>query len=201
MTRAQIADPDLGGHAARQPGRIRPCVRCNQLCNVRDNRNPIVSCIGQPSSGHEVDEPHLAGTSDHQPACARRRWRPGRARGRGPRRRARPSGDARGTVRPPGGDGEHRRRRRRARFAYGADGLVGTGGRATRGDGRARPRDRPIRSGRPRWPGDHRHRFGSRPADHGRGSGGGRLDDGRRRSCWPRKSEGSTTWSRAELWP
>ena len=66
MTRAQIAEPDLGVHAAGEPGRIRPCVRCNQLCNVRDNRNPIVSCIGQPSSGHEVDEPHVAGTSEHQ---------------------------------------------------------------------------------------------------------------------------------------
>lgn len=66
MTRAQIAEPDLGVHAADEPGRIRPCVRCNQLCNVRDNRNPIVSCIGQPSSGHEVDEPHVAGRSEHQ---------------------------------------------------------------------------------------------------------------------------------------
>ena len=66
MTRAQIAEPDLGGYAASTPGRIRPCVRCNQLCNVRDNRNPIVSCIGQPSSGHEIDEPHDQGRSDHR---------------------------------------------------------------------------------------------------------------------------------------
>ena len=64
MNRAQIAEPDLGARADAGAGRIRPCVRCNQLCNVRDNRNPIVTCIGQPSSGHEVDEPHVAGRSD-----------------------------------------------------------------------------------------------------------------------------------------
>ncbi|MCI2423950.1 mycofactocin system FadH/OYE family oxidoreductase 1 [Saccharopolyspora sp. K220] len=56
MTRAQIADPELveffrAGH----PERVRPCVLCNQKCMVRDNRNPIVSCIGEPSSGHETD--------------------------------------------------------------------------------------------------------------------------------------------------
>lgn len=54
MTRAQIAEPRLvelvrAGHSDR----IRPCVLCNQKCRVRDNRNPIVSCIGEPFSGHE----------------------------------------------------------------------------------------------------------------------------------------------------
>jgi 2,4-dienoyl-CoA reductase (NADPH2) len=37
--------------------RIRPCIRCNQTCQVRDARNPIVSCVGEPSSGHESDDP------------------------------------------------------------------------------------------------------------------------------------------------
>ncbi|MER7012804.1 mycofactocin system FadH/OYE family oxidoreductase 1 [Saccharopolyspora sp. NPDC000359] len=57
MTRAQIAEPRLvelvrSGH----PGQVRPCVLCNQKCRVRDNRNPIVSCIGEPFSGHEATE-------------------------------------------------------------------------------------------------------------------------------------------------
>ncbi|MFI0468353.1 mycofactocin system FadH/OYE family oxidoreductase 1 [Saccharopolyspora sp. 5N102] len=61
MTRAQIAEPRLvelvrAGH----PERIRPCVLCNQKCRVRDNRNPIVSCIGEPFSGHESSAPEPA---------------------------------------------------------------------------------------------------------------------------------------------
>jgi 2,4-dienoyl-CoA reductase (NADPH2) len=58
MTRAQIADPDLVTKlAARTPERIRPCIRCNQTCQVRDVRNPIVTCVGEPTSGHELDDP------------------------------------------------------------------------------------------------------------------------------------------------
>ena len=62
MTRAQIADSELvskvrWGHAAR----VRPCVLCNQACRVRDNRNPLVSCVADPGSGHETDEPVLVG--------------------------------------------------------------------------------------------------------------------------------------------
>ncbi|MGH9272543.1 MAG: 2,4-dienoyl-CoA reductase, partial [Ilumatobacteraceae bacterium] len=58
MTRAQIADPDLvakvrAGHADR----IRPCTRCNQVCQVRDARNPLVTCIGEPSAGRETEDP------------------------------------------------------------------------------------------------------------------------------------------------
>ena len=45
-----------GARAAR-PGRIRPCVLCNQTCRVRDVRNPIVTCIGDPRSGHETHRP------------------------------------------------------------------------------------------------------------------------------------------------
>ncbi|MEV0701988.1 mycofactocin system FadH/OYE family oxidoreductase 1 [Saccharopolyspora sp. NPDC050389] len=64
MTRAQIAEPRLvelvrAGHADR----IRPCVLCNQKCRVRDNRNPIVSCIGEPFSGHESSAPEPAPTA------------------------------------------------------------------------------------------------------------------------------------------
>jgi 2,4-dienoyl-CoA reductase (NADPH2) len=58
MTRAQIADPAVVRHVRDgHPERVRPCVLCNQACRVRDNRNPIVSCIGEPSSGHETRDP------------------------------------------------------------------------------------------------------------------------------------------------
>ncbi|MFI6149226.1 mycofactocin system FadH/OYE family oxidoreductase 1 [Streptomyces sp. NPDC051109] len=55
MTRAQIADPEFvrklaAGHADR----IRPCTLGNQRCQVRDNRNPVVSCTAEPRSGHET---------------------------------------------------------------------------------------------------------------------------------------------------
>jgi 2,4-dienoyl-CoA reductase (NADPH2) len=57
MTRAQIADPDLAtkiGSGRRH--RVRPCVLCNQACQVRDGRNRRVSCIGEPAAGHELRE-------------------------------------------------------------------------------------------------------------------------------------------------
>ena len=58
MTRAQIADPDLVAKVARDEGdRVRPCTRCNQTCQVRDARNPIVTCIAEPSSGRETEDP------------------------------------------------------------------------------------------------------------------------------------------------
>jgi len=58
MTRAQIADPDLVSKLrADQTDRVRPCVLCNQRCQVRDARNPIVSCIAEPSAGYETEEP------------------------------------------------------------------------------------------------------------------------------------------------
>lgn len=62
MTRAQIADPDLAAKgAAGQVSRIRPCILCNQACQVRDVRNPIVSCVGEPSSGHELEDRPVEG--------------------------------------------------------------------------------------------------------------------------------------------
>ena len=56
MTRAQIAEPHLV-RKLRAGEAPRPCVLCNQACRVRDARNPIVSCIGEPRSGHETRDP------------------------------------------------------------------------------------------------------------------------------------------------
>lgn len=58
MTRAQIADPDLVAKLrAGDAERIRPCIRCNQTCQVRDGRNPIVTCVAEPTSGRETEDP------------------------------------------------------------------------------------------------------------------------------------------------
>ncbi|MCQ4119738.1 mycofactocin system FadH/OYE family oxidoreductase 1 [Rhodococcus tibetensis] len=64
MTRAQIADPDLVSKI-RSGFPPRPCILCNQACRVRDPRNPLVTCVGNPTAGHEsVDPPEpWAGTS------------------------------------------------------------------------------------------------------------------------------------------
>ncbi len=69
MTRAQIADPDLVEKIGRDAvDEIRPCTRCNQTCQVRDVRNPIVTCIGEPSSGRETEDPDW-----YAPAALRKR--------------------------------------------------------------------------------------------------------------------------------
>ncbi len=58
MTRAQISDPDLVAKlGSDRAASIRPCIRCNQMCQVRDARNPIVSCVGEPSAGRETEDP------------------------------------------------------------------------------------------------------------------------------------------------
>ena len=58
MTRAQIADPDLVAKLVAGRGDdIRPCIRCNQTCQVRDARNPVVTCVGEPTSGRETHDP------------------------------------------------------------------------------------------------------------------------------------------------
>jgi 2,4-dienoyl-CoA reductase (NADPH2) len=62
MTRAQIAEPHLV-QKLRDGLAPRPCVLCNQACRVRDSRNPIVSCIGEPRSGHELKEPLSPGAT------------------------------------------------------------------------------------------------------------------------------------------
>ena len=57
MTRAQIADARLVSQVRAGLGdRIRPCILCNQACRVRDNRNPIISCVVDPSAGRETEE-------------------------------------------------------------------------------------------------------------------------------------------------
>jgi mycofactocin system FadH/OYE family oxidoreductase 1 len=62
MTRALIADAELVGRVrAGAIESVRPCILCNQACRVRDNRNPIVSCVMDPASGHETEEPYEAG--------------------------------------------------------------------------------------------------------------------------------------------
>lgn len=62
MTRAQIADAELVTKLAQgQAERIRPCILCNQTCRVRDNRNPVVTCVGDPRSGHETEDAEVAG--------------------------------------------------------------------------------------------------------------------------------------------
>ena len=58
MTRALIADANLPRKVADgEPDRVRPCILCNQACMVRDVRNPLVSCVADPRTGHEWDEP------------------------------------------------------------------------------------------------------------------------------------------------
>jgi hypothetical protein len=67
MTRAQIADADLVAKVrAGAAVTVRPCVRCNQNCRVRDNRNPVVACIGDPRSGHETVDVDVDGAPTSQ---------------------------------------------------------------------------------------------------------------------------------------
>jgi 2,4-dienoyl-CoA reductase (NADPH2) len=70
MTRAQIADADVVAKLrAGTPDRIRPCILCNQTCRVRDNRNPVITCISDPRTGHETtDPPPAADTLPADPA-------------------------------------------------------------------------------------------------------------------------------------
>ncbi len=58
MTRALLADADLVAKVrADQSARIRPCILCNQTCKVRDNRNPIITCVVDPRTGFELEDP------------------------------------------------------------------------------------------------------------------------------------------------
>jgi len=59
MTRAQIAEPELA-YKLSVGVPVRPCILCNQACQVRDARNPLVSCVGEPRSGHELEDPEPA---------------------------------------------------------------------------------------------------------------------------------------------
>ncbi len=65
MTRAQIAEPNLVALVRRGARhRVRPCLLCNQACRVRDDRNPLVTCVGEPRSGYETTEPDPDGTDE-----------------------------------------------------------------------------------------------------------------------------------------
>lgn len=71
MTRAQIADADLVAKLRTgAPDRIRPCILCNQTCRVRDNRNPIITCISDPRTGHETTDPPPAADALPGPGAA-----------------------------------------------------------------------------------------------------------------------------------
>ncbi len=169
---------------AGAPDQVRPCVLCNQRCQVRDARNPIVSCIVEPSSGHESEDPDWASTA------ARRRSAgsavlvvgggPGGPRG-GPRgRRSGATRCASSSARPRragccaavarrAGPRAPGRARRLARGRVPA--ARGRGARPARRDGRRR---------------------GRRPADGASwscsGSGPGRSRWVRRRRRWPDRS-------------
>ncbi len=66
MTRAQISDAELVVKvAAGTPDRVRPCTLSNQRSQVRDNRNPIVSSLGDPSAGHETEDTPIEGSALH----------------------------------------------------------------------------------------------------------------------------------------
>ena len=139
MTRAQIADPDLVAKLlAGRPERIRPCLRCNQTCQVRDARNPIVTCVGEPTSGRETEDPDWYRTSLRPREVLVLGAGPAgleTARGRGPTGPPRPG--HRG-PRLPRRDG---RRRRTGRPTRGVAGRGGGGSRRGRGARRAaRPR-------------------------------------------------------------
>jgi mycofactocin system FadH/OYE family oxidoreductase 1 len=61
MTRALMADAELPLRvAAGHPEQVRPCVLCNQTCQVRDNRNPIVSCVADPLTGFETSDSSIS---------------------------------------------------------------------------------------------------------------------------------------------
>jgi 2,4-dienoyl-CoA reductase (NADPH2) len=71
MTRAQIADARLVRLLrAGRPERIRPCLLCNQTCLVRDNRNPLVTCVGDPRSGHETEDTDVDGDPEQAAGAA-----------------------------------------------------------------------------------------------------------------------------------
>ncbi len=108
MTRAQIAEPNLVGLVRRgESHRARPCILCNQACRVRDDRNPAVTCVGEPRSGYETIEPEIEGADEAPPP------RPGGG-SRAGRSRVRPSAGRKGPPRPhPRADRARRRHARR----------------------------------------------------------------------------------------
>ncbi len=75
--------------AAGVPEQVRPCILCNQTCQVRDARNPIVSCVGRA----------LVGPRGRRPLARARRPRRARPARSGGARRRRRSRRARGRPR------------------------------------------------------------------------------------------------------
>ncbi len=68
IVRGQIADPYLVAKARRgRADEVRPCISCNQLCIGRRFRDYWISCLVNPSVGHEWTwggaEPSRAGTA------------------------------------------------------------------------------------------------------------------------------------------
>ena len=63
MTRAMLADAKLvekfGSNRSQD---IRPCILCNQTCQARDGRNPIITCVVNPGAGHELEDRDLYST-------------------------------------------------------------------------------------------------------------------------------------------
>jgi NADPH-dependent 2,4-dienoyl-CoA reductase/sulfur reductase-like enzyme len=60
MTRAHIADPAIVRKA--REGRledIRTCIYCNETCFARSERGVPISCVYNPRSGREVEEPEV----------------------------------------------------------------------------------------------------------------------------------------------
>ncbi len=69
MTRAQIADARLVARVRTgRTATVRPCILCNQTCMVRDARNPVVTCVGDPRSGHEIEDPPVEDPPVEDPA-------------------------------------------------------------------------------------------------------------------------------------
>ena len=66
MTRAQLSDADLVAKVRRgEAARVRPCTLSNQRSQVRDNRNPIVTSLGDPFTGYETEDEPVEGTALH----------------------------------------------------------------------------------------------------------------------------------------
>ncbi len=64
MTRAQLSDAELVAKLRRgEAERIRPCTLSNQRSQVRDNRNPIVTSLGDPFTGYETSDDAVEGTA------------------------------------------------------------------------------------------------------------------------------------------
>ncbi len=64
LTRPLIADPEALNRLA-EGSPARPCVACNQGCQVRDPRNPVVSCAFNPDAGHEAEAARRVGRAVH----------------------------------------------------------------------------------------------------------------------------------------